>query len=344
MMRVLYISDRWKGGIVSHVKCLTECLSPEVERFVIGFGGDEGFAGRSGHDWREWFQIRRVIKAFEPDVIHFHTNPLFMELYVKLFFHGRVVCSIHTPSVRRRPEFSRRLVNWAAEPCYWLPVSCENWRNFKACYPRACGEVFFNPIRIGIRDRGLGTPTIRQSNNFIVGMVGRNAVVKDWPSFCKVAETVKRGGLTEIVFWGVGVSEGESKSFGVEAERVEWKGLQPNGQEWIGKMDLLLLTSESEEMPTVVLEAFLSGTPVCGFMPRGGMSDILSLSSGALREVFIQERDCERLAKIVARIRGDADLRKRVVEDGWQILVNHFDAEKNVRGRLMDIYRNRLIV
>lgn len=123
---------------------------------MIGEGGDEPFAGASGHDWREWFQIRRVIKRFKPDVTHFHTNPLFMELYVKLFFRGRVVCSIHTPSVSKHPEFSRRLVNWAAEPCYWLPVSDENWRSFKACYPKAKGEVFYNSIRINEFERIVG--------------------------------------------------------------------------------------------------------------------------------------------------------------------------------------------
>ena len=84
-MKVLYISDRQPGGIVSHVKCLTACLPDDVERYVIGVDGDEPFAGTSGHDWREWFQIRRVIKTFKPDVIHFHTNPLFMELYVKVY-------------------------------------------------------------------------------------------------------------------------------------------------------------------------------------------------------------------------------------------------------------------
>ena len=170
-MKVLYISDRRGGGIVSHVKCLTDCLPLGVESYVIGVGGDEEFAGKSGHSIREWFQIRRVIKTFKPDVVHFNTIPLFMALYVKLFWRGGVVCSIHTPS-NPRPRFSRRLVNWAVQPCYWLPVSDANWKRFKAYHPGVQGEVFYNPVRIGIRDQGSAirdlksnNQTIQQSNN-----------------------------------------------------------------------------------------------------------------------------------------------------------------------------------
>lgn len=315
-MRVLYISDRQAGGIVSHVKCLTSCLPSEVERYVIGLGGDEPFAGTSGHDWREWFQIRRVIRDFRPDVIHFHTNPLLMELYVKWFGHTRVICSIHTPS-SPRPRLDRRLVNWAAEPCYWLPVSQVNWARFKTAYPQANGEVFFNPIRLGSLTRERATVP---SAGFVVGMVGRSAPVKDWPSFHRVEEIV-RATSPEVSFLNAGEEE------------------YCDGRDALRRMSVLMITSISEELPTVVLEAFALGTPVCGFIPKGGMHDILAFSQGPLREVFIEERSVEKLAAIVTRLKGDADLRRALVIDGRQIVENHFDAEKNVRGRLMELYR-----
>lgn len=304
-MRILFISDRRDGGIKRHVQRLRSCLPSEVEHYTIG--EDEPFAGNSGHDWREFSQIRRVIKKFKPDIVHFHTIPLLMALYVKWICRIPKVCTIHTPS-NPNPCLSRRLVNWAVLPCYWLAVSAVNWKRFSAAHPSVKGEVFHNPIELiepRVNDRKMA-----------IGMVGRNALVKDWPSFHQVAEIV-----------------------GVEAWNIGEEGIVANAREKIREMALFVLTSHSEEMPTVVLECFAERTPICGFIPVGGMHEILEYSNGALREVFIEERNCEKLAGIARRILDDAELRERIVEDGWQIVTRYFDAEKNCRGRLMEIYR-----
>lgn len=169
-------------------------------------------------------------------------------------------------------------------------------------------------------------------------MVGRCDPAKGWQAYAQIAASIK-----EVEAWGVGVNKDEAlEKFGSAAEVVDWKGKQPNGREWIRKMDLFLLTSKHEEMPTVVLECFAEKTPICGFIPEGGMSEILSYSNGALKEIFIEERSCEKLVEIVKRLLDEEDLRRRVIEDGWQILTNHFDAEELVRTGLIPIYRNLL--
>lgn len=360
-MRILYITDGGPGGISSHVRCLTQCLKGVADVMVCitqktdalrQMLDEDGTAYHlcnctSGHDFRLVIELRRVVKSFKPDVIHLHDSRLFGALYLKFFTRIPRVCSIHLPS-NPDPDFSRLVVNWAVQPCYWLPVSRANWERFHAYHPKVEGEVFFNPVRIRNIGHHSPTPTLNSNSSPIIGMVGRNAEVKDWPAFCTVARLVtqvsQQSNGPAARFWGVGVAESEVKDFGDAARFVEWKGLQPDGRAWIAKMDLLLLTSWSEEMPTVVLEAFQARTPVCGFIPRGGMADILALSNGALREVFIEERDCEKLAKIVSQLRKDLELRKRVVDDGWQILTKHFDAEKNCRGQLMDVYRRQIAI
>ena len=171
----------------------------------------------------------------------------------------------------------------------------------------------------------------------IIGMVGRNAAAKDWKSFAGLARR-----LPQIEAWGVGVSMEEAAALDKDFACVKWKGFQSDGRAWIRKLDLFVLTSKHEEMPTVVLECFAERTPICGFIPAGGMQEILSLSDGPLKDVFIEERDIDKLADIVRRIISDDDLRDSLVEDGWQILANHFDAEKNCREQLMDIYRRVL--
>lgn len=313
-MKILYISDRRPGGIVNHVKCLTSCLPKEIGRYVIGFGGDEEFAGKNGHDIREFFQIRRVVKSFKPDVVHFNTIPLFMALYLKWVNRVSKVCAIHTPSAKCVAH-DRATLNWAIEPCYWLPVSKHNWDSFKSVYPRARGEVFFNPVRLSDFSSFVRVKNVAP----IVGMVGRNAAQKDWPSFHKVESLVKVE-RPEVSFLNAG------------------EVAPCDGRDAIAKMDVFMMTSLHEQLPTTVLECFALGVPICGFIPEGGMSDILALSNGALKTVFIAERKVEKLAQIVCQILDDADLRQRLVDDGRHIVETYFNAEKNVRGRLMEIY------
>ena len=160
----------------------------------------------------------------------------------------------------------------------------------------------------------------RRENRFVVGMVGRNVDQKDWPSFHMV-ETVVKAVMPDVKF----LNGGEK---------------QPcNGLKEISNMDVFVMTSKHEELPTTLLECFMLKIATCGFIPVGGVSDILALSDGPLRDVFIQERDTKKLAEIIMSLLNDETKRNAVVEDGWQILVNHFDAEKNCKGQLMDRYR-----
>lgn len=313
MMKVLYISDRQDGGILRHVKCLRECLPPEVETYEIGLGGDEEFAGSSGHDMREFRQIRRVVEEFKPDIVHFHIPNLLMALYVGRLTSVPCVCSWHTPTTSR-PKVGERLFFWLlGRRTYYLPVSSVTWHGLKQWLPYASGEVFFNPLKLKPRNT-------RKEGPFTVGMVGRSAYQKDWPSFHKV-EALVRKSRPDVMF----LNAGEEKAC--------------DGPEAIQMMDLFVMTSRHEELPTTLLECFALGTPACGFIPEGGVTDILAFSNGPLREAFIGERNVSRLAEIVLALLGDPERRKALVEDGRQILSSHFDAEKNCKGQLMDIYR-----
>lgn len=347
-MRVLMLGDWGPGGILSHTKCLLRELRACEGVEIYCIGEDEPYVGRKfqGHDIRKLFQLRRVIKRFKPDVVHVQKFCLVNFLYLKIFTRIPRIVSLHMPYGGLR-GFKGRVLKWLMSPCYFLPVSSATWRDFLSVYPGSRGEVFFNPIRVagGIDGRVEHVDRVEEvgGNGFkgdhaVVGMVGRNADQKDWPSFCACMKTVRE---TEpsAECWGVGVDAEQAKSFGDGAECVEWKGHQTNGREWIGRMDVFVMTSKHEQLPTTVLECFLMRTVICGFIPAGGFSDILALSNGALREVFIEERDAGKLAAVVTRILNDAGLRRRLIEDGWQIVTQHFAAEKIVPEQLVPIYR-----
>ena len=346
-LRILFVSGGGPGGITSHVRCLTQCLKGVADVAVCILGDCDVLRPQldeddtkyylcpcsSGHDWRIVFGLRRAIRDFRPDILHFQGISLVAALYAKFFTHIPRVCSIHTPS-GRHPDWDRHILNLAVMPCYWLPVSTPNWEGFRSAYPKAKGEVFFNPIRIG-EGRGRDTRSTVEGRDFVVGMVGRNADQKDWPSFHKV-ESIIQARLSQL---------SANHPLYAYASNLRLSFLNAgekevcDGRAAIARMDLFVMTSKHEELPTVVLECFMLGTPICGFIPAGGMSDIIGFSKGPVREAFIAERDCDKLADIVMDLMQHPEKRQALAEDGLQILENHFDAEKNCRGQLMEIYK-----
>lgn len=340
-MRVLYVINTGViGGLQRHVLCLMQSLTgfvetavvlnTEIDPDVVPWFQNAGMKvyrlkGTSGHDWQVVGRFKRVLEDFKPDIIHAHGLPFFITVWLMLHKHVPILHSLHTPP--HKPCGKGRLEWFLLDRLvdYWLPVSTPTWTEFQKWHPKARGEVFFNPIRLaGLKDfrvaRHSSTQALKQSNNLIVGMVGRAADQKDWPSFHKVEALVKAQ-FPGVIFLNAG-------------EKAVC-----NGREAIAKMDLFVMTSRHEQLPTTVLECFALGTPICGFIPVGGTSDILGFSKGPVREMFIAERNCDKLADIVIDLLADAEKRQTLIEDGWQILWNHFDAEKNCKDQLMKIYR-----
>ena len=338
-MKVLYVvNEALMGGIQRHVLCLMQSLqgvadtavvfNVESDASVIRMFEDAGLKvyrlkGRSGHDLRIVGRFRRVLADFCPDVIHAHVLPVLVLLALRFGLKGRtpVINSLHMRMGRQ--SLAGRLMDLLCRGTvdYWLPVSAATGDAIWRGHPKAKGEVFFNPIKIGKMGIGKREP----ADNYIVGMVGRNEDQKDWPAFHAVEERVKdRWGMKEkraIEFLNAGEKE------------------VCNGQEAIAKMDLFVMTSKHEQLPTTMLECFALGTPICGFIPEGGVREVLDFSAGPVREAFLEERDCGKLADLVMVLLRDGDLRRRIAEDGRRIVEEHFDAEKNCRGQLMDIYR-----
>ena len=355
-MRVLYvINTGLVGGLQAHVKCLMQSLAgvaetavainTEIDPKVVQMFEEAGLnvyrlRGQSGHDWRVIGRFKRVLADFKPDVIHAHGLPFFCAVWLFFHRHAPIIHSLHTPP--HKPH-GKGLLEWFILDRlidYWFPVSTSTWTEFRRWHPRAKGEVFFNPLRLSdFNNRTIRTiRTIEQSNNLIVGMVGRNADQKDWPSFHRVEELVESKFKCAVKSIEQSNNPNNRTIATIEFLNAGEKTVC-NGREAIAKMDLFVMTSKHEQLPTTVLECFALGTPICGFIPVGGTSDILGFSKGPVREAFIAERDCGHLADIVMDILAHSEKRQALVEDGRQILESHFDAEKNCRGRLMEIYR-----
>ena len=96
------------------------------------------------------------------------------------------------------------------------------------------------------------------------------------------------------------------------SDRVRFVGFQPNPYGWIDVADALLLTSDFEGAPNVVLEALALATPVISTPANGTVSELLANQSGCL---ISQESTAESFAEAMndwLKLRNEAPSKRAV--------------------------------
>ena len=377
-MKVLYLINAGiMGGRERHVMTLVRSLPNEIEYCICAVSAGEAteamqaaglnvrvLGGRNGHDLRVFTRFIRLLREFKPDVVHAHSGALIPYMVMRFFPRIALVQSVHGPSVSGAEWAARRksiawkmksILSWILErrPDYYLPVSQATWDEFKIVHPDAKGEVFFNALNLDalpeVRRARRARPTDYDDQRAvdggrkIVGMVGRMADQKDWPSFAKIAGILKER-KTELEIWGVGASEEWAReNVGEDARYVKWFGSRQDARELIAQMDVFVMTSKHEQLPTTMLEAFAMHVPVAGFLPEGGTSEVLALAQGCEAALMNKERDCAKVADAVIRILADDALYAAMVREGDRIVHEYFDMKNLCATQLADVYKRILM-
>ncbi|RLE90684.1 MAG: glycosyltransferase family 4 protein, partial [Thermoprotei archaeon] len=95
--------------------------------------------------------------------------------------------------------------------------------------------------------------------------------------------------------------------------------------EWYHSIDLFVLNSRTEEMPTVILEAMASGLPVVA-TNVGGVPEAID------NEWLYEPRDLKRLEELIVKVYNmDIDLRKRIGQRNRLKVLKHFNIRTNAK-------------
>ncbi len=203
-----------------------------------------------------------------------------------------------------------------------------------------CNSIYYEPLETDNTDDVLSRYGIPQEYFIYVGNIERRKNLKLIFDAYQQLPPVRRLPLVLI---------GRGEKYGKEIlGMIKEKGLE-NTVQWIYDLDdnreLRILYQRSQALlyPSIyegfglpVVEALLSKTPVI-------TSNVSSLpEAGGPDTIYIDPHDPEALADAIIKVSDDSDLRKDMINSGFEYANQHFNEKESTR-KLMDCYLNTLM-
>ena len=117
--------------------------------------------------------------------------------------------------------------------------------------------------------------------------------------------------------------EARARTLGLSPGTVEFRGIVPSTESIYHEADILLLTSDYEGTPNVVLEAMASGLPVVA----NRVGDVPSLISDHATGYLVDAGDDSRALEALLRLIDDRSLRRRIGQNARHHVEEHFSVQ-----------------
>ena len=375
MPRVLRIINRLNlGGPTFNASILSKYLEPEFETLLLS--GEKDDTEESSEfipqqlglkpqfikgmrrelnpmkDYASYAQIKKVIKAFRPDIVHTHAAkagavgrlaaahcnvPVIVHT-----FHGHVFHSYFSPLKTR---FFIGLERWlASQSTAIIAISDlqkqELTERYRICKPEKAHVVnlgfdlsrfqeSMDEKRQRFREKWkLGT------NDVAVGIVGRLVPVKNHELFLQsVASSVRENPNIKALIVGDGELRKETedcaKSLGLSITDNDFSDPASNVlfTSWVHEMDeamagldMIVLSSRNEGTPVSLIEAQAAGVPVVSTDVGGVRDTVLPGESG-----YVVSQDPKEIADAILKLSSDSALREKMGTAGKAHAISRFD-------------------
>lgn len=301
-----------------------------------------------GHEIKIFRRFHKVMKDFRPTIIHSHVMAFNVRVYLSLVArHIPVVRTLHViPDVNKKISECLKSV---VENCFMLnlrnvlAVSAGVKEAYKGTGLWKKISVIYNSISLNNLP-GRSSEWIKKELGIsqsvrLIGFIGRLAEVKDLPSFLEIARLlIEKSSNYHFVIVGNGPEETLKDSTLAQgmSKNLHWMGYRTDAKRIMSALDVFLLTSFKEAMPTVLLEAFSMRTPVCAFASSGGVEEVIRLGKNYEKGIarFVDNRDVVRLASEITATLEDSEVTASQTENAFDLVSSKFDI--NVVGP--DIY------
>ncbi len=278
-------------------------------------------------DLKALHALKKTIQAYKPDIIHTHTSkagflgrmaskaarprPIRVHTY-----HGHVLDGYFGPL---RTDFFRRMERSLARITDALVAVSPSVRD-ELLYRHQVGEPDqYCVIPSGFPDLSLeGVEGLRDALGFgtspVAGMIGRLVPIKGHDLLLKAAPALRKR-VPDIRFLIVGDGPLRPKLEAFAAQ-PEWKGsfrvlgARRDMERILKTLDLLLLPSLKEGLPTVLLEAVAAKVPIAASRIPG----VLDLFRDGENALLFEPGSVAGFLEAVARLAADPGLRRELAD------------------------------
>jgi len=279
---------------------------------------------RSGHDLKSLRAHVRTMREVDPDIVHANlASPWSCQYCIAgagLARHSRVIAvyQLAVPPISRAQWRAKRLTARAVDR--HVGVGERTSREVESLVGLPADSVL--TIHNGVPDQQRVAADLPRPGQ-LVGAIGRFERQKGFDLLIRALTEIE--GVT-LVLVGEGSERGRleelARTVGV-ADRVVWKGWSEDARSYLGAFDVFALPSRFEGFPLALLEALLA------------RSAVVAADVGSVREavrdgetgLLVPAETPSALADAIRRLLADADLRRRLGEQGRELVLGHFTAD-----------------
>ncbi len=328
--------------LLNHGKLESELINSNISVYVI----DE----RKLNSLVIFKKLVRLLRDLGPDIVHTHRvkenvlgsiaaklsgvaysvrtahgasehRPPWWKLWKHIYYYADLFCGkfLQSRIIAVSPELNTRLRDYFNNKV----VTIENGVDLKAVYSH-----MDQPVAIP----GRGTSTR-------ICIVCRLVQVKRVDIFIEVANILinEFGEQLEFYVFGDGPLLDEYNALIEKQElsrQVHMMGFKDDITAWLGKMNLLMITSDHEGLPMNLLEAMSLKIPVISHAV-GGITEVLGHGNYGM---LVNEQNIGNYVSVIKKYLNDPNVFAKKAEKGYEFIVNKYTAEKN-SGAYLDLYQ-----
>jgi glycosyltransferase involved in cell wall biosynthesis len=308
---------------------------------------------RGPWDWRVVARLLEVCRREKVAIWHGHDYKSdLIGLMLRRLWPMRLVTTVHGWGVRG----SRRtpIYNWIDRLClpHYESVICVSEDLREQCVgcgvpPRRC-HLIENAIDTGQLARAVTREEAKQAlgippHRLVVGAVGRLSAEKGFDILIRSVDRLRREGFDlDLIIVGEGDRRRSLEALISElghGDRIHLLGYRPDTLRCYEAMDAYALSSLSEGLPNVILEAMALRIPVAA-TAIGAVPQIIAHEEDGL---LVPPGDAGQLSSALARLLSDIELRGRLGDAGRRTVEERFSFERRMK-RIGEIYDDLLAV
>lgn len=295
---------------------------------------------RVGFDYKTIKQLRRIIKQFQPDVIHSHLHAINYVVFSDLFLHHRKIHTLHSIAQKESTKIGKILNHFFFKFNHVIPValSNENKKTIINVY-----KINENRIPVILNGVPLSNCIIKDDYSFNNGViniihVGSLTPVKNHKEMIKAIKKIHDiDSRVRILFVGDGVLRDELEMFvkQLDADKyITFYGLCDDVYSLLKSADVFILPSKYEGIPMSIIEAMGSALPIVA-SKVGGIPDMINDGEDGLLCEPLEDSISE---KIISYINSE-NIRQKCGSNALKKSL--LFSSENMASKYIDVYRGR---